>query len=126
MTKKLPFKQNSAGKWINTKTGRFASKVEYQPYAEKQAKANLARSASSKEYWNDVKSVKNLFGITDTKEARKKLYSSPKYVEKRGKKARQFTDFWKELKKAGLNTNKEAVKQKKQKLEDEGFELISF
>jgi len=137
MAKKAPYIRNSAGFWIDSKTGRFAKKTDYLPYlekelrqkalkAEKQTAANKARSAATKEYWADVKSVKNLFGITDTKEARKKLAQSPKYVEKRGKKGKQYTDFWKELKKAGLNKDKEAVKVQKRKLEDEGYELISF
>ena len=137
MSRKAPYRLNSAGLWIDSKTGRFAKKSDYLPYleketakatarAERQAAANIKRAAASKEYWADVKAVKNLFGLKDTKEARKKLYQSPKYVEKRGKKAKQYADFWADLKKKGLNKDKEAVKVQKRKLEDEGFELISF
>jgi len=122
MTKKLPFKQNSAGIWIDTNTGRFAKKSDYLPYLERKLSVNKAKSVATKEYWNDVKSVKNLFGITDTKEARKKLHDSPKYVTKRGKKFKQFSSFWDKMK----GQSKEKVKLEFTKLESEDYELVSF
>jgi hypothetical protein len=136
MSKKfVPYKRNSAGFWIDAKTGRFAKKSDYLPYLEKetaqkaaratkQKAANEARSKATSEYWKDVKQFQNM-GY-DVKTARKYVHNSPKYLAKRGKTGKQFSDFWKELKKAGLNNNKQAVKDKKKKLEDEGYELISY
>jgi hypothetical protein len=134
MSKKAPFRRNSKGFWIDSKTGRFAKKSDYLPYlekelrqkaikTEKQAKANKARSEASKEYWKDVKNIKELFNLS-TKEARDKLKQTPKYVEKRGKIPKQWADFWKEAKKG--NMGKDERKAYKQRLEDDDFELISF
>jgi len=123
MTKPQPFKQNKAGKWINTKTGRFASKAEYQPYAEKKIKTSIKKSEASKEYWKDVKTIQNLTGY-DLKTARKYISQSPKYLAKRGKKPFQWSTFWKDVNKQKLD--KKARADLKQKIEDEGFELVSY
>jgi hypothetical protein len=136
MTKKLLFKQNKAGKWINTKTGRFASKAEYQPYAERKAKTSIKKSEASKEYWKDVKELKtiyekmykltgdNKYKILNTEDAREKLKKTTKYLAKKGKKPFQWSDFWKDVNKQKLDKKSKA--DYKQKLEDEDFELISF
>lgn len=73
MTPKLPIKQNSAGRWIYTATGRFAKKSDYLPYLERKLKANAARSASVKDYWDSVKVVMKVNNITDVTEGRSKL-----------------------------------------------------
>lgn len=133
MAKKAPYIRNSAGIWIDSKTGRFAKKSDYLPYlekeikqkaikAEKQAAANKARSAAVKEYWRDVKQFQNM-GY-DLKTARKYVHDSPKYLAKRGKTGMQWSDFWKQAKAGKLN--KEQIKAKKKGLEDEGVELISY
>lgn len=133
MAKKAPYIRNSAGIWIDSKTGRFAKKSDYLPYlekeikqkaikAEKQTAANKARSEAIKEYWKDVKQLQNM-GY-DLKTARKYVHDSPKYLAKRGKTGMQWSDFWKQAKAGKLN--KEQIKAKKKGLEDEGVELISY
>ena len=123
MTKPLPILKNKAGKWIDRKTGKFVSKSVYAPYAEKQEKANLARRASSKEYWQDVKKIQEITGY-DLKQARKTVSTSPKWLAKRGKKPFQWSDFWKDVKKQKLD--KQARSNYKNKLEDEDLELVSY
>lgn len=123
MTKKLPFKQNSKGQWIDAKTGRFVSRAIYEPFAIRKAEANAKRSASVKEYWKDVKTIQDLTGY-DIKTARKYLLQSPKYLAKRGKKGYQWSQFWKDAK-AGKLTHKER-KDKLERLEEDGFEMISY
>jgi hypothetical protein len=134
MSNKAPFKRNSAGFWIDSKTGRFAKKSDYLPYLEKETAkataratkkeaANKARSAATKEYWKDVNKIKDLFGLS-TKEARTKLYNTPKYVEKRGHIPKQWSDFWKETKKGNMSKAQRTAYKKR--LEEEGEELISF
>ena len=124
MTKPNPYRRNKVGIWIDSKTGRFAKKEDYLPYLQKETAKKEKLSKASKEYWKDVKQIKNLFGITDTKEARKKLYNSPKYVAKRGKKAKQWSDFWKEANKQKMD--KKQRQEYKNKLEEDDVELISF
>lgn len=123
MTKPLPIIKNKAGKWIDRKTGKFVSKAVYAPYAEKQEKANLARSASSKEYWQDVKKIQEITGY-DLEHARKTVSTSPKWLAKRGKKPFQWSQFWKDVKKQKLD--KQARSNYKNKLEDEDLELVSY
>lgn len=123
MTKKLPFKQNKARKWINTKTGRFASKAEYEPYAQKKLSASIKKSEGLKAYWKDVKAIQDLTGY-DTKTARKYLSQSPKYLAKRGKKPFQWSSFWKDVNKQKLD--KQARANYKKQIEDEDFELVSY
>lgn len=124
MTKPNPYRRNKAGIWIDSKTGRFAKKEDYLPYLQREISKKEKLSKASTEYWKDVKQIKNLFGITDTKEARKKLYNSPKYVAKRGKKAKQWSDFWKEANKQKMD--KKQRQDYKSKLEEDDVELISF
>ena len=123
MTKKLPFRQNKAGKWINTKTGRFASKSEYEPYAQKKFLASLKKSESLKAYWKDVKAFQDLTG-NDIKAARKYLSQSAKYLAKRGKKPFQWDAFWKDVKERTLD--RFARDKYKKQIEDEGYELVSY
>lgn len=73
MAPKIPFKVNSAGRWISTATGRFAKKSEYLPYLEKKLTANAARAAGVKDYWDAVKVVMKINKITNVKEGRSKL-----------------------------------------------------
>lgn len=73
MTPKIPIKQNSAGRWIYTATGQFAKKADYLPYLERKLKANAARSAAVKDYWDSVKVVMKVNNITDINEGRSKL-----------------------------------------------------
>lgn len=115
-------KQNSKGIWIDAKTGRFVSKAIYEPVARRKAEANAKRSASVKEYWNDVKKFEAM-GYS-RKDARKFVHQSPKYLAKRGKKGYQWSQFWKDAK-AGKLSLKER-KDKLERLEDDGFELISY
>lgn len=122
MTKKLPFMQNKAGKWINTKTGRFASKAEYEPFAIRKAETNAKRSASLKEYWVDVKNFEKMGYSRQV--ARKFVHQSPKYLAKRGKKGHQWSQFWKDAKAGKLN--KAERQDELRRLEDDGFELISY
>lgn len=124
MSKKLPaFRRNSAGFWIDSKTGRFARKVDYLPYIEKEKKVSQKRSEAAKMYWKEVNQLKDLLGIS-TKDARTKLKNSPKYVRRRGKDPKQWREFWKESRKQ--NMDKEMRKAYKQRLEDEGVELTSW
>lgn len=123
MTKKLPYKQNKAGIWIDTKTGRFARKADYQPYAERKLSASIKKSEGLKAYWKDVKAIQDLTGY-DTKTARKYLSQSPKYLAKKGKKPFQWKDFWKDVNKQKLD--KQARDNYKKQLEDEDFELVSY
>jgi hypothetical protein len=118
----VKIRQNSKGLWIDAKTGRFVSKAVYEPYARRKAEANAKRSASLKEYWNDVKKFENM-GYS-REEARKFVRQSPKYLAKRGKKAYQWSQFWKDAK-AGKLTLKER-KAELRRLEDEGYELVSY
>jgi hypothetical protein len=118
----VKIKQNSKGQWIDAKTGRFVSKAVYEPYARRKAEANAKRSASLKEYWNDVKKFENM-GYS-REEARKFVRQSPKYLAKRGKKGYQWSQFWKDAK-AGKLTPKER-KDELRRLEDEGYELVSY
>jgi Asp-tRNA(Asn)/Glu-tRNA(Gln) amidotransferase B subunit len=119
----VKIRKNSKGQWIDAKTGRFVSKAIYESFARRKAEANAKRSATLKEYWKDVKNIKELYKLT-TKEARAKLKQTPKYVEKRGKTPIQWADFWKEAKQGKLS--KEQIKEKIRKIEDEGGELISY
>lgn len=105
MAKKLPFKQNSAGRWINAKTGRFAKKAEYLPFLEKKLAANTARSASMKEYWEDIKAVKEIYNISDTSAAR------VKYLEDLNNLKKSFNFLY--------NMTKDPVKRRKYLLKDE-------
>lgn len=73
MAPKIPFKVNSAGRWISTATGRFAKKADYLPYLEKKLKADAARAAGVKDYWDAVKVVMKVNKITNVKEGRSKL-----------------------------------------------------
>lgn len=120
MTVKI--RQNSKGQWIDAKTGRFVSKAVYESYARRKAEANAKRSASMKEYWNDVKKFKDMgYSI---EEARRFVRQSPKYLAKKGKKGYQWSQFWKDAK-AGKLTPKER-KDALQRLQDDDFELISY
>jgi hypothetical protein len=114
-------RQNSKGQWIDAKTGRFVSKAVYEPYVRRKAEANAKRSASMKEYWNDVKKFRDI-GYS-LEEARKFVRQSPKYLAKRGKKPYHWSQFWKDVK-AGKLTAEER-KAEVRRLEDEGFELVS-
>ncbi|MDD4570836.1 MAG: hypothetical protein PHE70_12055 [Tepidanaerobacteraceae bacterium] len=73
MASKIPFKVNSAGRWISTATGRFAKKADYLPYLEKKLKADAARAVGVKDYWDAVKVVMKVNNITNVKEGRAKL-----------------------------------------------------
>lgn len=123
MAKKLLFKQNRVGRWINTKTGRFASKVEYEPYAQKKLLASLKKSESLKAYWKDVKALHDSTG-NDIKTVRKYLSQSVKYLAKRGKKPFQWSAFWKDVNEQKLN--RQARDKYKIQLEDEDYELVSY
>lgn len=123
MTKKLPFRQNKAGKWINTKTGRFASKSEYEPYAQKKLLASLKKSEGLKAYWKDVKALQDSTG-NDIKTVRKYLSQSVKYLAKKGKKPFQWADFWKDVNEQKLN--RQARDKYKKQIEDEDYELVSY
>ena len=117
---KIKIKQNSVGKWIDTKTGRFVSKKIYEPVVKAREAANLKRSESLKEYWQAVKSFEKM-GYTREK-ARNYVGKSPKYLEKRNKKAFLWDKFWQNEK----GKSKEERKQAKKQLEAEGYELISY
>ena len=123
MTKKLPFRQNKAGKWINTKTGRFASKSEYEPYAQKKHLASLKKSESLKAYWKDVKALQESTG-NDIKTVRKYLSQSVKYLAKKGKKPFQWSDFWRDVNERKLD--RQARDKYKKQIEDEDYELVSY
>lgn len=118
----IKIRQNSRGLWIDAKTGRFVSKAVYEPFARRKAEANAKRSASLKEYWKDVKTFENM-GYS-RQDARKFVRQSPKYLAKRGKKAYHWSQFWKDAKagKLSLNERKDAIR----KLEEDGFELVSY
>lgn len=118
---KIKIKQNSVGKWIDTKTGRFVSKKIYEPVVKAREAVNLKRSESLKEYWSDVKSIMKILNKSQ-EEARKYLHDTPKYVEKRGGKAYHWAKFWQNEK----GKSKEERKQAKKQLEAEGYELISY
>ncbi|MDD3708653.1 MAG: hypothetical protein PHR17_10405 [Aminobacterium sp.] len=105
MAKKLPFKQNSAGRWINAKTGRFAKKADYLPFLEKKLAANAARSTSMKEYWQDIKTVKEIYNISETSVAR------VKYLEDLNDLKKSFDFLYKMI--------KDPDKRKKYFLKDE-------
>ena len=118
----IKIRKNSKGIWIDAKTGRFVSKAVYEPFARKKAEANAKRSASVKEYWNDVKKFEKM-GYS-RQDARKFVRQSPKYLAKRGKKGYQWSQFWKDAKagKLSIKERKDAL----QRLEDDEFELISY
>lgn len=118
----IKIKQNSKGIWIDAKTGRFVSKAIYEPVVRRKAEANAKRSASLKEYWDDVKKFEKM-GYS-RQDARKFVRQSPKYLAKRGKKGYQWSQFWKDAKagKLSIKDRKDAMR----KLEDDGFELISY
>lgn len=118
---KIKIKQNSAGQWINAKTGKFVSKKIYEPVVKAREAANLKRSESLKEYWGDVKSIMKILNKSQ-EEARKYLHDTPKYVEKRGGKAYHWAKFWINEK----GKSREHVKQAKKQLEEEGYELVSY
>lgn len=118
---KIRIKKNSAGKWINAKTGRFVSKAIYEPVEKARQAANLKRSEALKEYWKDVKSIMEILGKSQ-KEAREYLHDTPKYVEKRGGKAYHWAKYWDEQKGKPLSERKQAKKN----LEDQGYELVSY
>ena len=84
----VKIRQNSRGLWIDAKTGRFVSKAVYEPFVRRKAEANARRSASMKEYWNDVKKFRDM-GYS-MEEARKFVRQSPKYSY-RGKKPTGLT-----------------------------------
>lgn len=117
---KIKIKQNSAGQWIDSKTGRFVSKKIYEPVVKAREAANLKRSESLKEYWQAVKSFEKM-GYTREK-ARYYVGKSPKYLEKRNKKAFLWNKYWEEQK----GKSKEERKQAKKQLEAEGYELVSY
>lgn len=129
--------QNTKGRWIDKLTGKFVSKVAVKIYhsnilksAKAERKAVKAAKAveSTKAYWKDVKAYQDMFknlGINvSTAEARKKVHDSPKYVAKRGKKFLQYSDFWEKMQMKG-KPQKE-ISAMHRKLEDEGYELVSF
>lgn len=118
---KIKIKQNSAGQWINAKTGKFVSKKIYEPVVKAREAANLKRSESLKGYWSDVKSIMKILNKSQ-EEARKYLHDTPKYVEKRGGKAYHWAKFWINEK----GKSREHVKQAKKQLEAEGYELVSY
>lgn len=118
----IKIKQNSKGQWIDAKTGRFVSRAIYEPVASRKAEANAKRSASVKEYWKDVKKFEAM-GYS-RQDARKFVRQSPKYLAKRGKKGFQWSQFWKDAKAGKLN--KAERQDELRRLEDDGFELISY
>jgi hypothetical protein len=117
----VKIRQNSRGLWIDAKTGRFVSKAVYEPYLRRKVEANAKRSASMKEYWNDVKKFKDM-GYS-LEEARKFVRQSPKYLAKRGKKPYHWSQFWKDAK-AGKLTAEER-KAEVRRIEEDGYELVS-
>lgn len=118
----IKIKLNSKGQWIDAKTGRFVSKAVYEPVAIRKAEANAKRSASVKEYWNDVKKFEAM-GYS-RQDARKFVHQSPKYLAKRGKKGYQWSQFWKDAK-AGKMTKGEREAELRA-LDDDGYEMISY
>jgi len=123
MTKRLPYRRNSAGFWIDSKTGRFAKKSDYLPYLEREQKSKAAKSEASKAYWKDVKQIQQLFNL-NTQDARRKLYNTPKYIQKRGKTPKRFKDFWREAKAGNMNKKDRADYLKR--LEEDDFELTTY
>ena len=117
----VKIRQNSKGQWIDAKTGRFVSKAVYESFVRRKAEANAKRSASMKEYWNDVKKFKDM-GYS-LEEARKFVRQSPKYLAKRGKKPYRWSQFWKDAKAGKLSV--EERKAEIRRLEDEGYEMVS-
>jgi ribosomal protein L7/L12 len=136
--------QNSAGRWIDKQTGHFVKKETAQKHIQRLENLEKARTvkaqksverkarketisqnikAGIKEYWKDVKTIRELTGKT-LKDAKKYVHDSKKYVEKRGHKAFQWKEFWKNVKKNKMDELDR--KMYKMKLEEEGFELITY
>jgi hypothetical protein len=115
-------RQNSKGQWIDAKTGRFVSKAVYEPFVRRKTEANARRSTSMKEYWNDVKKFKDM-GYS-LEEARRFVHQSPKYFAKRGKKAYQWSKFWKDAKEGKLTAEERKAEQRR--IEEEGYEFVSY
>ncbi len=110
MASKIPFKVNSAGRWISTATGRFAKKADYLPYLEKKLAANAARAAGVKDYWDAVKVVMKVNKITDVKEGRSKLIEEIDMLKQMYSIGKKFTIGSKEQKKYTIRDDKHARK----------------
>jgi hypothetical protein len=123
MVRKVPFKQNKAGRWINTSTGRFAKKEEYIQFAERKEKANISRSEKVKDYWVDVKKLQSL-GY-DLKTSRRMLSKTPKYAKKT--RAKSWGDFWKIVKDQNMTKDQRKALLENEYTDDDGeIELITY
>lgn len=105
MAPKIPFKVNSAGRWISVATGRFAKKADYLPYLQKKLKADAARATGVKDYWDAVKVVMKVNKITNVKEGRSKLTEE--------------IDMFKQMYSIGKKFSKGSAEEKKYTIRDD-------